>query len=503
MPTLQRVRSQPMSDRRPQPPAAGDDDPTPPRGTPAAGSTSGRAPRRGRGAEEFEEWDDDEWDEPNYLVRRALVVAVAVAAIAGAAIVGSQFISSDDSSTTTTSTAAEWDTIVVLGTDEIRLVDRDSTDEIATYTTSDDLLDAQSLVAGNVLVTMTDEGRITQTDLSDGSERRSRSGLDETLRITRDHPSIAVSGPDGGGDVTIIDTRDRSTLGVADTAGLDDPLIFGTDVLVNTGGTHVAVPVPTAFQSVVIDLETETSEALAGRVIALDDARVVTEQPAGGESELEFYDVTGERLGSVDVPSPQAALLRPDGTMLVVSADGTIITADADGSVDDVGTLTDPAGVPIEIAGGVSVADGQRLIAAGGRRVFVLDSDGRQLGVAEGTLSTGPSSGALCVTVGGTGSNAGAVVLDVETGDVIAEIERGFVGATSYDGCTASFIGEGPALVSDGETIDIDADAIAAVAPDGRAYVALDGRDAEYVEIDDGDPIEIGQRLAVIHFGQR
>jgi hypothetical protein len=493
-----------MSDRRPQPPAAGgDDDPTPPRGTPVTGTGSRRFGQRGTDADGWEEWDDDEWDEPNYLVRRSLVVAVVVAAIAGGAILASRFIGGDDSSTPSTSTAAQWNTIVVLSPDEIRLLDRDSTDEIDTYTASDDLLDAQTLVAGNVLVTMTDEGRITQTDLGDGSERRSRSGLDETLRIAQDHPSIAVSGPDGGGDVTIIDTRDRSTLGVADTAGLDDPLIFATDVLVNAGGTHVAVPVPTAFQSVVIELETETSKALAGRVLALDDARVVTEQPAGSESELEFYDVTGERLGSVDVPSPQATLLRPDGTMLVVSADGTIITASADGSVDDVGTLTDPDGVPIEITGGTRVADGKRLIAVGGRRVFVLDADGRQLGVAVGTLSTVARSGAQCVTVGGTGSNAGAVVLDVETGAVAAEIERGLVSSTSYDGCTASFIGDGPRLVSDGEIIDVDADAIAAVAPDGRAYVALDGRDAEYVEIDDGDPVEIGERLAVIHFGQR
>ncbi len=189
--------------------------------------------------------------------------------------------------------------------------------------------------------------------------------------------------------------------------------------------------------------------------------------------------------------------------MLVVSADGTVITADADGSVDDVGTLIDPAGVPIEITAGVRMADGDRLIAVGGRRVFVLDADGRQLGVAEGTPSAVVRSGADCVIVGGTGTNAGAVVLDVETGAVVAEIERGLVSTTSYDGCTAAFIGDGPSLVSDGEIIDVDADAIAAVTPDGRAYVALDGRDAEYVEIGDGDPVEIGERLAVIHFGQR
>ena len=492
-----------MSDHLPSSPAAGGDEPTPPRGTSDAGARSSPTNGRGNDATEHEVWDVDDGGEPNYLVRRALVVAVVVAAVAGTAILASQFIGSDKSSTPPTSIAAEWDTIVVLSNDEIRLLDRDSTDEINAFTTFDDLLDAQTLVAGNVLVTMTDEGRITQTNLGDGSERRSRSGLDETLQIAPDNPFIALSGLESGGDVTIIDTRSRSALSVADTAGLDDPLIFTTDVLVNAAGTYVAVPVPTAFQSVVINLETETSTALAGRVIALDDARVVTEQPGGGESELEFYDVTGDRLGSADVPSPQAMLLRPNGSMLAVSTDGTIITADADGSVNDVGTLTDPDGVPIEITDGFTVADRQRLIAVGERRVFILDSDGRQLGVAQGSVSTVVRSGARCVIVGGAGSNAGAQVVDVETGNTIADINRGVVNGTSEDGCTASIIGDVPTLVRNNEIIEVDADAIAAIAPDGQSYIALNGRDAEYVDIDDGNPVRIGRRLAVVHFGER
>ena len=241
---------------------------------------------------------------------------------------------------------------MVLSNDEIRLLDRDSTDEINAFTTFDDLLDAQTLVAGNVLVTMTDEGRITQTNLGDGSERRSRSGLDETLQIAPDNPFIALSGLESGGDVTIIDTRSRSALSVADTAGLDDPADLHHRCTRQRRRDLRCGSRAHRIQSVVINLETETSTALAGRVIALDDARVVTEQPGGGESELEFYDVTGDRLGSADVPSPQAMLLRPNGSMLAVSTDGTIITADADGSVNDVGTLTDPDGVPIEITDG-------------------------------------------------------------------------------------------------------------------------------------------------------
>ena len=79
----------------------------------------------------------------------------------------------------------------------------------------------------------------------------------------------------------------------------------------------------------------------------------------------------------------------------------------------------------------------------------------------------------------------------------------GVVNGTSEDGCTASIIGDVPTLVRNNEIIEVDADAIAAIAPDGQSYIALNGRDAEYVDIDDGNPVRIGRRLAVVHFGER
>ena len=180
-----------------QPPAAGGDDPTPPRGTPSdAGARAGPNQRAWkRLPTEHEAWDVDEWGEPNYLVRRALVVAVVVAAVAGAAILASRFIGGDDSPRhrhrpLQTGTPSWCSAPMRFGSSTAIPPTKSRPSRVA-----DDLLDAQSLVAGNVLVTMTDEGRITQTDLGDGSERRSRSGLDETLRIAPDHPLIALSGP--------------------------------------------------------------------------------------------------------------------------------------------------------------------------------------------------------------------------------------------------------------------------------------------------------------------
>ncbi|MFK7919378.1 MAG: hypothetical protein AB8G14_14980 [Ilumatobacter sp.] len=483
-----------MSNRRSPSAFTGDDDATPPRGTPVTNASN--------------EWDDDEWDdewdEPNYLVRRGLVVAAVVAGIALVSIGVSQFIGGDGGSSNSSSAQAEWDTLVVLTRDQVRLQERDSGDEIDTFDSVDDLLDAQSLVAGNVLVTMTDEGRINQIDLTDGTSRRGRAGLDETLIISPDNPQVAIAGPDAGGDVTIIDTVERNVLSVADVAGLDSPLIFNTDVLVNTVGTHVAVPVPNAFQSVVIDLTEETSDALAGRVIAISDELVVTEQPAGSESEIEFHDLLGERLASVDVPAPQAALLF-DSTLLLVAEDGSIRTVTSNGTVDEVGSVIDEAGNPLEVSSGAVAFDGERLVVTAGRQVVILDASGNQLGAALGQMSTSPTRPMRCVVVGGSSSTSASAVLELETGAVIATTERGLPAARSFDGCTVAFFGgPSPQLLTDGELTEVDANSVGAIAPDGGAYVVLDGRDTEYVEVgEDGDTIELADEPAVIHFGRR
>ena len=216
-----------------------------------------------------------------------------------------------------------------------------------------DLLDAQTLVVGDVLVTLTDDGAIGLVDLNDGTIRRGRAGVDETLIVSADNPGVAIAGPDTGGDVTIVDTVRRNVFGVADATGLANPLIFDTDIRVNASGSHAAVPVPNAFQSFVIDIAEETSEAFAGRVIAISDELVVTEQPAGDESEIEFHELAGDRLASVDVPSPRASLLTDDGAMLLVATDGSVRTVSSDGTIDEIDPIVDDAGSALGVTSGL------------------------------------------------------------------------------------------------------------------------------------------------------
>lgn len=517
--------------RKPDP----DDDVTPPRGTPGTAAPSAdsdvdRDKDRNGGerndAERNElerdriernelerdgverdgvEWDgEEEWDEPNYFVRRILLVVVIVAAILVVAFVVRRFAFGDDPDDGSNGESGDWNTIVVVNDDQIRLLSRDSGDEVSAYDVDDDLLDVQSLVAGTVLVTLADEGRIDQIDLTDGSESSGRAGRDATLTLSPDNPTIALVGADTGGDVTIVRTAERDVFGIADVADLDDPRIDASNVRINPGGTHVAVPVPNLFQSVVIDLDTEMAEAFAGRVIAIDDERVVTEQPAGDESEIEFYDLLGERLGSVDVAAPSATTLTSDGELLMVESNGSVSIGTADGDVTEADDLVGPDDGRVEISGGSPTFGGDRLLAMGAGAVFVVDGEGRQLGVVEGRLAVPPTTASRCAIVGAADSSQGGSVVDLETGEVAAEFDRGTVTVTSLDGCTVAItVGRSPRLVTDGEIVDVDADAITAVAPDGSAYIVEDGRDTELVRVDSDDTTEIADEPVVVRFGRR
>jgi hypothetical protein len=487
-----------MSPRRSPSSSSGDDDATPPRGNRVV-EASDRLDEDG--------WDDDDWDEPNYLIRRSLVVAAVVLAVALVAVVASRFIGGDSGSDASSSADAEWDTTIVLSRDEIRLLDRESGDEIDTFASTLDLLDTQSLVAEDVLVTMTDAGVIGMLDLNDGMSRRGRAGVDETLLASPDNPRIAIAGPDTGGDVTIIDTVGRNVFSVADAAGLDSPLIFNNDVRVNTSGSHVAVTVLNAFQSFVIDIAEETSQPFAGRVIAISDEFVVTEQPAGPESEIEFHELVGDRLASVDVRAPRASMLTNDGSLLLVAADGSVRIMSSDGTVDDVDPITDAEGTALDVKSGFAALGGTRLVVFGGAgdTIVVLDDSGALIGSAVGQITTELRRATRCVVVGGARSTDPSTVIDLDDGSVVTTIERGLPAAASVDGCTVALLGSTENLLTDGEVIEIDARSIVEVAPDGAAIIVLDGRDTELVRVgdDDEDRIEIADEPVVVRFGQR
>lgn len=454
-----------------------------------------------------DEWDD--WDdEPNYLARRAIAVGGGIAAIAVLAFVISSFITGDDGDSSVGGVDVDWNSVVVLTADEIRVTDPDSGDVLDTFTASGvgDLLDAQSATAGDVLVTMSDAGRIVLTDLNDGSVTRGRAAIDESLRMSADNPTIGVVGADGGGDITLIDTVNRNVLSVETIAGLDAPLIFAVDVLVNPAGTHAAMADARTFQSLVIDIANESAFPIAGQVVAIGDDRVVTAQRAGANTELDFYDLVGERVGQVDVPTPATGMLIDDGSMLLVDPAGLVQRARPDGNVDDIGALTDPDDptATFEALDGAIAAGGDRLLVQTTTGVHVLDQRGAQIGITSGEITSPVTRGSQCATIGSTRSTGASVLLDLGDGSVRTSIPGGIPSTTSVDGCTVALIGAaGPQIVVGDEIRPADGDSVIEIAPNGSAYVVLDGRDSELISIDTDDNVEIADEPSVIRFARR
>lgn len=454
-------------------------------------------------------WDDDEWDdEPNYLARRAIAIGGGIAAIAVVAFVITSVLSGDDDGSSVDGVDVDWNSLVVLTADEARVVDPGNGEVLDTYPASGagDLFDAQTATAGDVLVAMNDAGRIVMTDLNDGSVTRGRADIDESLRMSTDNPLVGIVGSDAGGDITLIDTVNRNVVSVETVAGLSDPLIFAVDVLVNPSGTHAAMADARTFQSLVVDIGAETAEPVAGQVVAIGDDRVVTAQRAGDDTELEFYDLAGERLGQVDVPTPTAGMLTDGGEMLLVDEAGVIRRANAGGDVEEVGALTDPDDptATFTVNGGAVAAGGSRLLLTTTTGVVMLDDSGEQLALTAGEITSIVTRGSACATIGSTRSTGTSVLLDLEDGSARTEIPGGIPATTSVDGCTVALIGtDGPQIVVGEEIRPVDANSIVEIAPDGSAYIVLDGRDSELVPVDSDDVVEIADEPTVIRFAQR
>ncbi|MEL6891881.1 MAG: hypothetical protein AAFP84_09805 [Actinomycetota bacterium] len=462
---------------------------------------------------------------PNYALRRIGVAAAAVAVVVVSIVVLTRAIGRDEGRSSTGDVDDAWSHVVVLTDSEISVVDPGSGEVVDTFTGGSSLLDDQSLVSGSMLVTMTDFGRITITDLTDGSVRRGQAGTDETLLRSPDHEDVALIGAGVGGDLTVIDLSERIVLSVAEVAGLDSPLMFADAARVNPSGTHLAVSDGRTFQTIVVDLAESSATPLAGQIVSINDELVVTAQRAGATTELEFHDLTGERLGSVDVPTPVATMLTEDGEVVTVDPTGVIRVAD-DGGVKEVGTVTDTErseGDEVVVAtptAGVVAGNRTRLVVIDDRRTYVIDDRGEQLlDVADAPASPVTSS-TRCLQAGG-GFGSTSTYLDLDRVKVVGEFDGLVASLTSVDGCTAGMLGSGglvdgePTVRHDDdagtgtlvwvgdELLEVTGDSVVAVSPDGAAVAVTSGPSTLLVDVGGGDPVELANELVVVHFAQR
>ncbi len=446
--------------------------------------------------------------EPNYLVRRAVAIGVVIAALVGGSVVAAQIIGARGDGESDSPSTAPWNAVVLVADDEVRVIDPATGTVTDTYPGDEPLLDVVSVVAGKTIVFLNDLGRITQLDLTDGSIRRSSGQEDGTMSASDDHAAIVLAGLPAGGDVTVVDTETRTTFDIGDIAALNDALMFVDEVLVNRSGTHVATPDARSFQSVLVDIATETPVLLAGQVVALDDDTVVTAQRAGPRAELEFYDLSGERLGSADAPSPQVTMLLDGARVLVVAADGAVVGVDADGTVDDLGTVapstTGGDTQPVLVRSGFPVPDLERLVVATDDAVVLLGTDGAEVARFTGELLSRVGSGSRCALIGSARANSVAVHVDLTTGEALGEVAGGSISSASVDGCTVSMIGS-PRLVVRGTEAELGATSGSiTVAPDGTAYVLTTSTQNQLISLanEDDEPIDLADDTVVVRFAE-
>ena len=407
-------------------------------------------------------------------VNRAVLTGVIVIVIASVAVIIGRFLDDDQLDSSSVSTSDSWNTAVVVTDDEVRLVDPSNGDLLDTYGAGARLLDANIESYSTTLVLLALDGRLTQIDLSDGEAETVRTVQDGLLEVTGGSRALMAVGAPTGGDVTVVDTRDRSTLAIGDAAALTDPRMFAQDLRSNLAGTHVAISDANSFQTVLLELESGTATLLGGQVGAINDVSIVTVQRAGEQAELDVFELTGERLGTVDVPSPVAMMLTGDKSMVTVAADGTITTVSSSGTVDQQGNVGGE-GATIEIRTGSPALGDDRLVLLGTDGVYAVDRDGDVVLSAGGQLLNDLGSATRCVIVGDGTSTGRSSQYDLDTGELLGALNGGLVTATSYDGCTATVIGGADLQILDegaATTVPLDSGSLTGVAPDGQAVVA-------------------------------
>ncbi len=503
---------------------------------------------------------------PNFLVRRAIFVGAVVAVIAVAAIIVSRFLEEEPPGGSDASIGAEWNTVVVVTDEQVLVVDPDSdppddeagddddasagtteggatpaTDDVATTdaggapttpgtdtTTTDTtdttgggsdgppadgivyeadgLLDVESAAAGQTLVLLDEGGQVSQVDLVEGTVRRARAEPAGVLVTDTGHPEVLAAGVPRGGGLTIVDTRSGDTFDIGELADLDDPLMFADELIVNEAGTYAAVADGRSFQTVLVNLTDGTADLLPGRVEDLNDTTIVTAQPAGEQSELEFFQVDGERIGTVDAPTPEALLLTGEQSAVAVTGDGRILTISPDGALEEAGLLTDEERPRVEVLDGTAVLGRDRFLVVADGFVSVLDPDGAIRATVNGRLVGAPGTSSRCIIVGDPSSAGAAAQVDLDTGEVLGQLAGGTISSTSVDGCTAAVIGtQATQVLVRGDTVPVPAGigTISAISPDGEAAVASSPRGEVLIAIgSDADPRTLSTDPAVIRFAE-
>lgn len=412
---------------------------------------------------------------PNYTVRRAVVgggILAVVAAVIGATI----YLVVRDDDDPGDVTAPTWNAVVEVdrASGDVRILDPDG-GEI-------DLIDGSGTGRSTAVhshrerLAIESAQALTLVDTRQGSSTTVE--LDRTMtseRLPIGRSLTFVVSPPGNGNLLLVDGSTGDVLDVGEIAVQSSPLLFADSVRSDPSGRAFAIGDGRNFQTVVVRFGHDEAGFFPGVPMAVDTDLVVTSQNVGSSAELGLFTADGDRLTAVPTERPVGGIIAGE-RFVYVTGNGDVAAAAADSrEPTDLGSIPVPGGDQV-IA--VSPAlDHQRLVVTGNRFVAVVNLDGEVLFqttfTSTMTMLT-PWSTWRCLPVGG--DDAFHSLVDLDTGETLADLSDGSVSTTSADGCAVHLITDvGSRVVSHLGTATIDPGVRSVVlAPDATAALSVD-----------------------------
>ncbi|MGH9134917.1 MAG: hypothetical protein ACRDZZ_13340 [Ilumatobacteraceae bacterium] len=338
--------------------------------------------------------------------------------------------------------------------------------------------------------------------------------------------TLAVA-PAAGGNLTLIDAADGTQLDVGQVAEQTSPMLLAGSIRPDAEGRAFAIGDGRNFQTVVVRFGRDDATFFPDVPMAVADDLVVTSQTVGSSAELGLFGADGERRASIaSEQRPIGGLIAGDRFVYVSDAGAIFAVTAGSDAPRRLGAIALPPGETVQSV--APALDANRLVVAGAQFQAIVDLDGAILFQTTFASTTEPVTPALrwrCLPVGGSGVFTSLV--DLESGETLADLQGGDVTAVSGDGCGVQVARDGgrsivtgsgsTALPASVSTAWISPDSTAAVLVDPGASASLvalqpDGNDGN----DDGDggaedgrdddanePIELGSVDGFVAFLDR
>lgn len=304
-------------------------------------------------------------------------------------------------------------------------------------------------------------------------------------------------GDEAGGNVVLVDGLSGATFDVGQLVAPTQIRVFLETLRHDAAGTSFAMADASNFQTIVVHTDDDPPAAsfFADQPVAVGGELLVTSEVVGQQADLALVDPDRNELAKVSGELPVGGVL-VDDEVTVISVDGTMSRFGKDDTeADRLGTVAVPAGASIRWV--QPTADGSRFVVFGDTFEAVVDLGGRTVYTTTFTAaveSPHVEPGWACLPVGG--GDTYTALIDLESGELLADLAGVEVLGASADGCTVIGTRNGlTEVISDDGVAQIGQTRSAALAPDGNAVVLTTASGAtQLVEVDGtsiGTPLDL------------